>query len=655
MTTTVTWREAPEAARRGRFGAMAAYASLFVVALPLLLAAWAWRLDRVVHLPMWGTQGTGIAIATAGLALMIAATRALWTFGRGLPMSPFPPEQLVTRGAYRLVPHPIYLGAIGTSVGLAIAARSPAGLWIVSPMLAAAAAAFVLGYEGDATFHRFGATVPCLICVPSASDAVPRLSARLAFYLVAFLPWLLAYEAVNRLGPPFDSRSSYVAWDSSIPVVAWTEVIYAATYVFVLLAPLAARRERDLRQMALRGLGATAAIVAFYLLVPFVAPAKLAPAGSVWAPLLAFERILSPRPTAALPAFHVVWACLACAVYGARWPRMRGVLAVFALAVGLSCVTVGMHSMLDVVAGFIAYLLVARAGVLWRSVCRATEAVANSWHEWQVGPIRFLSHGVFAATGAAIGAGVAVRVAGTRELWWIVAMTFGAEVGAAVWAQLLEGSPQLLRPYGYFGGVAGVIVVGVVAVAVGQDAWLLVAAMAVGGCFTQAIGRLRCLRQGCCHGRPIAATWGIRYTHPRSRVLRLAGLGGVPLHPAPLYSILSTVVTGCVLLRLWAIGAPLTFVAGSYLILVGLARFVEEHYRGEPQTVSIGGLHIYQWLAIGFVAVGAVVTSLGGAYATLPPSFDPGVVPVIAAIAAISYPAFGIDFPASNRRFSRLA
>jgi prolipoprotein diacylglyceryltransferase len=220
---------------------------------------------------------------------------------------------------------------------------------------------------------------------------------------------------------------------------------------------------------------------------------------------------------------------------------------------------------------------------------------------------------------------------------------------------LLEGSPQLRRPYGYFGGVAGVIVVGAVAVAVGQDAWLLVAAMAVGGCFTQAIGRLRCLIQGCCHGRPVGAAWGIRYTHPRSRVLRLAGLGGVPLHPAPLYSILSTVVTGCVLLRLWAIGAPLTFVAGSYLILVGLARFVEEHYRGEPQTACVGGLHIYQWLAIGFVAAGAVVTSLGGANATLPPSFDPGVVPALAAIAAISYPAFGIDFPGSNRRFSRLA
>jgi protein-S-isoprenylcysteine O-methyltransferase Ste14 len=655
MTTATTRAQARETARPARLGARAAYAAFFVVALPLLLAVWAWRLDRIVHLPTWGVPGTGVVLAAAGLALMITATSALWAFGRGLPMSPFPPERLVTRGAYGLVAHPIYLGAVCTCAGLAIAAQSPSGLWIVSPVLAAAAAAFVLGYERDVTFHRFGAPAPSLLRVAPASDAVPRMSARLAFYPVVFLPWLVAYEAVNRLGPPADARSTYLAWESSIPVVAWTEVVYAATYLFVLFAPIVAGRERDLRRLALRGLGATAAIVMFYLLVPLIAPAKPFPADSFWTYLLALERAVSSRPTAALPAFHVVWACLACEVYIARWPRARFAFVALAAAIGVSCVTVGLHSALDVAAGFLAYLLVARAGGLWRWLCRATEIVANSWSEWHLGPVRLLSHGVFAAIGAAAGAGVAVHVAGSGELWWIVAMTFGAEAGAAIWAQMLEGSPQLLRPYGYFGGVAGIIVVGTVAAAVSHDAWLLVAAMAVGGCFAQAIGRLRCLIQGCCHGRPVDSPWGIRYMHPRSRVLRLAGLGGVPLHPAPLYSILSTVVTGCVLLRLWAIGVPLTFVAGSYLILIGLARFVEEHYRGEPQTACVGGLRLYQWLAILFVAAGAVVTSLGGARATLPPLLDPGVLPVLVAIAAVSYPAFGVDLPGSNRRFSRLA
>jgi len=377
--------------------------------------------------------------------------------------------------------------------------------------------------------------------------------------------------------------------------------------------------------------------------------------GSIWPVLMRFERLASPHPTAALPAFHVVWTCLASEVYIARWPWARRFVIACAAAIAISCVTVGMHSTLDVIAGLAAYILIAHAGGLWRYMCRGTEAIANSWREWQFGPVRFLSHGAFAAVGAAVGVGVAVRVAGSGEIWWILAMTAGAGLCAAAWAQLLEGSPQLLRPYGYFGGVLGIVIVGAVAGLMGHDAWLDVAAMAVGGCFTQAMGRCRCLIQGCCHGRVVEAPWGIRFNHPRSRVLRLSHLGGVTLHPTQLYSILSTVITGFALLRLWMLSVPLPFIAGSYLILIGLGRFVEEHYRGEPQTECIGGLRLYQWLAIAFVAAGAVVTTIGGSRAVLPASFDPKVLPLLVVLALVCYPAFGVDLPGSNRRFSRLA
>ena len=122
----------------------------------------------------------------------------------------------------------------------------------------------------------------------------------------------------------------------------------------------------------------------------------------------------------------------------------------------------------------------------------------------------------------------------------------------------------------------------------------------------QAIGRLRCLVQGCCHGREAAPKVGIRYTHPRSRVTRLSPLGGVPVHPTPVYSMLANLVIGPILVRLWMLRAPLAFVVGMYFLLSGLARFVEEHYRGEPQTPSYGGLRVYQWLAIAWGVAGAV-------------------------------------------------
>jgi prolipoprotein diacylglyceryltransferase len=249
---------------------------------------------------------------------------------------------------------------------------------------------------------------------------------------------------------------------------------------------------------------------------------------------------------------------------------------------------------------------------------------------------------------------VAAWIAGPGMLWWIVLVTLGAQVGAALWAQIVEGSSQLLRPYGYFGSiVAGVILCGGLG-ALGFDAWTLLAAMAVGGCVTQVLGRLRCLVQGCCHGRPTEHSWGLRYRHERSRVVRLSHLGGVRLHPTQVYSMVWTALTGVLLLGLWTLALPLPFIAGSYLVLIGLGRFVEEHYRGEPQTAWVAGLRLYQWLAIAFVVAGAGLTAVGGPPAPLPAAVGLETLPAIALVAAITYVAYGVDFPAANRRFSRL-
>jgi prolipoprotein diacylglyceryltransferase len=265
-----------------------------------------------------------------------------------------------------------------------------------------------------------------------------------------------------------------------------------------------------------------------------------------------------------------------------------------------------------------------------------------------------MSHGIYAAVGSTAGVALAAWLAGPESLWWIVLVTLGAEVGSALWAQLVEGSSQLLRPYGYFGAVIAAAMICAVLGVFGLDGWLLVSAMAVGGCVTQVFGRLRCLVQGCCHGRPIDRPWGIRYRHERSRVVRLSQLGGVPLHPTPVYSMVWTTATFVVLVWLWTRAVPLPFIGGSYLVLIGLGRFVEEHYRGEPQTAWLAGLRLYQWLAIAFVVVGGGLTALNGAPA--PPPDPPGfaALPALAVVAVVTYTAFGVDFPAANRRFSRL-
>jgi len=631
-----------------------AYAALFALALPALLVAWAIRLDTVLTLPAYGSVASGAGVAIAALALMAMATRDLWVHGRGLPASPFPPERLVTRGVYSIVAHPIYIGAGLVSLGVSLATQSAGGLWIVSPVLALAAAAFVIGFENNSTHRRYGALPTPLLRLPNDSDTPPSAIDRAAVYLLVFLPWLVLYMAVEYLGVPPDARSTYLAWDWSLPVIPWTEAIYTATYPLVLLAPLAASRKSDLRRFALGGLWATAIIIPLYLLLPLVAQAKPVPGEGLWQALMTWERRYD-HPVTAFPAFHVVWSCLAAQICIARWPRSRWLWCAIVGLLAASCVTTGMHSAADIVAGFAAYVLVARREAVWRRACNGAERLANSWRETTIGPVRLMMHGIYAGLGTTVGLIIAVALAGSQNVGWLVAMALLAGVmGAGLWAQVVEGSAQLLRPYGYFGAPLTAIVVALVAGLFHADAWLIFVSFGTGGCFAQAIGRVRCLVQGCCHGREAPDALGIRYRHPMSRVMRLSALGGLPVHPTPLYSMIWMVVVGFVLLRLWALAAPLQFIAGMYFILVGLGRFVEEHFRGEPQTSVVAGLRLYQWLAIAFIVGGAVLTTLGSTAAPAATAFDPRVLPFILVAGAILYVAYGVDIPRSSRRFSRL-
>jgi phosphatidylglycerol:prolipoprotein diacylglycerol transferase len=146
---------------------------------------------------------------------------------------------------------------------------------------------------------------------------------------------------------------------------------------------------------------------------------------------------------------------------------------------------------------------------------------------------------------------------------------------------------------------------------------------------------------------------GIRVTHPRSRVTRLAELAGVPIHPTPLYSILANIFLGLLLARLWFSGSALSLIVGVYAIGGGLSRFVEEAYRGEPQTAIVFGLRLYQWIAAGLVVLGASVTCLESAAAP-PLTFTVSGIVLSVGFGLLSGVAMGIDFPDSNRPLARL-
>ena len=613
-----------------------AYGLLFAVILPAALVVWAMRLDRLLELPQIGSPAIGVAIAIAGVLLILGGVFALRRYGAGWPMSPYPPQRRVSRGVYAIVDHPIYAGSVLLVAGLAIALRSAAGLWIATPVLALCCIAFVIGYEHEATVARFG---------PSQSRSLLHL--RLSIYVLVLLPWLIAFQAVNALGTPHDVRNGWSVLDQSIPMLPWTEPIYFFDYLFVLGVPLVAKTRRQLHDFAVHGWIAIVGVTLFYLLVPIAVAPKPAPIDSIFTPMMIWERNFD-TPITAFPAFHVIWAAIAAAAYARAIPRLKVLSWTLAVAISISCLTTGMHAIADVVAAAIASVLILFSRRIARFGLDLSERLANSWREWDFGFIRAMSHGLYAAAGSVLGFLIVARLTGALVDTIIAGL--GIILGAALWAQFIEGSPQLLRPFGYFGGVIGCCI----GIAFTRDPWLMLAAYAVAAPVIQALGRCRCLVQGCCHGRPTAEEIGIRYRHPRSRVTRLSELAMQSLHATQLYSIVWNAILFVILLRLWTVGASLQFIGGTYFLLSGIERFVEEHFRGEPQTAIIAGLRSYQWLSILSVVVGAVLTTLGNRHPPAMASIGMLTVAAAALFAVITYIAYGVDFPRLKVRFARL-
>lgn len=633
----------------------ALYGFLFVVALPALLIGWARMTGLVVRIPGFGSMPIGAAVAAFGTVVMVSGMVALMVYGKGLPMNAYPPLRFVTQGIYKLISHPIYAGFSILCIGIAIAANSSSGLWLVSPVVILGCVALVEGYERHDLRNRFGSVqAKPLIRIPADETARPALMDRLSVYVLVLAPWLILYEAVRFIGIPPDAVVAFLPFEKEFPVYEWTEVFYASTYAFVLLAPVVARTNRDLREFSISGLIATGLVILLFLAVPFIAPPRPFTPHGLLGRLLASERAYD-TPAAAFPSFHVVWAFLAAAVYARRMPSLKLLWWTWALLISISCVATGMHAIVDVLGGFIVVLFVTRIRGVWEQVRRLTERIANSWREWRFGPVRIINHGFYAGAGAFVALSIVGTLIGPGYIPSILIIAASVLITSAIWAQFVEGSPSLLRPYGWYGGLLGAIIGAFIATLLGASPWSLLAAFAVGAPWVQSAGRLRCLVQGCCHGKPAPATIGIHYTHPRSRVCKLASLTGVPIHATPLYSILWNIVVAVIIARLWFLRASLSLIIGVYLIITGLGRFVEESYRGEPQTAIYGGLRLYQWMAILSVVSGVIATTVGDTPRTPLPELNWASIIAAACFGVVTSCALGLDFPESNKRFARLA
>jgi len=631
------------------------YAFLFVVVLPLLMIFWAIKLDSNLPLPVYENSIAGISIIIGGLLIMTYGFIGLILHGKGLPMNPYPPLKYVTFGIYRLIPHPIYTGASSIIIGISIFVGSASGLWIISPLFIMCSVALVMGFEREDLLKRFpDKQFKTLISIPNSSNEEITTWNKISAYVLVLVPWIILYQGFSSSVMSEKSRISYFPFETHIPIINFTIIFYLISYLLIILAPVIAKSKKDLRDFMVSGL--LTMVAGFYLMFIFTifTPPKESSSSMVWGSFFEIAKI-STHSFTAFPSVHVIWTLLAMTVYLKRFSSQKILWQVITIVILISCLTTGLCSLLDVFGGIIVFLLAFFRHSIWRIVQQFSEYIANSWKEWNWGYIRMMNHGLYGGLATLIGFSIVGLLIGKEYLPAILLVTITAMICSALWAQFIEGSKKLLRPLGFYGGVIGIILGSVlVNILFGTNFMLIFAAFTVAAPWVQAIGRVRCLVQGCCHGSITNSNIGIRYFHDRSRAVGLSDLKGKYLHPTPVYSILSNVIYGVLLFKLWFSAVPMSFIIGMSFIFNGLVRFVEESYRGEPQTPIIGGLRIYQWLAlIGFI-FGAVFTMIPVSVARLSIHISVEVFAFAVIAGLLSTVLTGVDFPRSNKRFSRL-
>lgn len=295
---------------------------------------------------------------------------------------------------------------------------------------------------------------------------------------------------------------------------------------------------------------------------------------------------------------------------------------------------------------------------VWNALRRAAQWVANSRRDVLLfgGRWRIISHATFSFATGVVGAWVAGAVLHSPV---VVVLTVACLLaGAALYAQASWGSASLLRPFGFWGAVPGLLVALVGArFAFGVKPYDMLLAVTLCAPWAQAVGRLRCLAQGCCHGVPTNERLGIRVWQPQSRVVVLSKLAGRWILPTQLFSILFNLALGALLVSAWS-GRVLsvTAISGLYFLLTGIERFAEDAYRGETQTRVIRGLKEPQWIDIGSCLCGLLLGLVPSSPPT-PHSLVPTGADLVAMLLSGVLVAFAmsIDFPRSHRRFSRLS
>ncbi|MGH7939509.1 MAG: prolipoprotein diacylglyceryl transferase [Limisphaerales bacterium] len=207
---------------------------------------------------------------------------------------------------------------------------------------------------------------------------------------------------------------------------------------------------------------------------------------------------------------------------------------------------------------------------------------------------------------------------GDVVLWLMVGSILGARVvyvttywpefaGQSIWEIFAIWHGGLVYYGGLMGGIAGGLAYMVwKKMPIWKTADVLAPSIALGSFF----GRMGCLLNGCCYGKPTDLPWAITFTNPVAHELSGTPLN-IPLHPTEIYD-------GALNLALYFFLAWLFRrkkfdgqIFATYLICYSILRSFVEHFRGDYSQLHYHlGLTPAQWISIPMFIIGLAMAAI---------------------------------------------
>ena len=621
------------------------YGLFFLVIMPAALWFWAKFTEPMIRYPPVESKTAGWIFTITGGLLMLWGIFSLIKYGKGLPMNAFPPSQFVTRGPYRFSRHPIYWGFGIFMIGTFIWEGSASGLWLVTPVTILSMIALVWGYEKNDLKERFpNQSIKTVLHLPENKPEPATFRDHLYLVFLVVILLTLGNYLVLKLSDP---APPFIGKQLNIHQVIENPYLQLFSLVFIIIVPFLLKKKDILFEWAISAILGLALSIFIALIFPVAGAQYFSDRISI--SHVSFGLNLS---LITVPIFLILISLKSIL-------RQSKQLFSFACLIALLLIIIQLINsrswILHLTTSFLIFFLAANYNRIWFFLKNISEKIANSWQEWVFGKVRVFNHGFYIGIGVFLAILYAGILSGRIYAWAILVSTLIGVVFAALWAQIIEGSEKLKRPFGYYGCVASIPFSCLAVWAMGINVWIIIAVGSVIMPWAQAIGRLRCLVNGCCHGSPVNnQKIGIRYFHVRSRVCTISGMKGELLHPTQLYAILWLFLVGFILLALYVNRFSPSFIFGLYLILTGIGRFVEEAYRGEAQTMIIRGLRLYQWIAILSVVIGIIMTIIPTEQVIVISGLGWETLAAAGIGGLFAWFAMGVDFPSSNTRFSRL-